>query len=107
MRGLSWLRAWKGKNEDVLLDFNVVRRNDDRFNSQVNKKEMMEFNDFINAMRFSDLWGNLSVVALDRKLSDHCPIVIKDVELDFGPKPFRIFNIWMEEPNFTRVMEEA
>ncbi|GJW03798.1 RNA-directed DNA polymerase, eukaryota [Tanacetum coccineum] len=56
---------------------------------------------------FNNLWGNISVVALDRKLSDHCPIVLKDVELDFGPKPFRVFNIWMEEPDFIQVIEEA
>ena len=39
---------------------------------------------------FNTLWGNLSVTALDRKLSDHCPIVLKDVDLDFVPKPFRV-----------------
>ncbi|GJT27084.1 RNA-directed DNA polymerase, eukaryota, reverse transcriptase zinc-binding domain protein [Tanacetum coccineum] len=102
--------SWKGKN------------------GEVNIKEMMEFNEFINNTRlieismggrkfarisddgmkfskldrfllndkFNELWGNLSIVALDRKLSDHCPIVIKDVELDFGPKPFKVFNIWLK-----------
>nr|GEV21221.1 transposon TX1 [Tanacetum cinerariifolium] len=57
--------------------------------------------------KFNELRGNLSVVALDRKLSDHCPIVIKDVELDFGLKPFRVLNIWLKEPDFFRVVEEA
>ncbi|GKB74992.1 transposon TX1 [Tanacetum coccineum] len=132
---------WKGINGEVFLDgwclvhfgdLNVVRCNDDRLNSQVNVKEMREFNDFINdsqlveipmggrkftrvsddGLKFSKLdrfllneefnclWGNLSVVALDRKLSDHCPIVLKDVDLDFGPKPFRAFDIWLEESDF-------
>ena len=95
----------------IFGDLNVVRRGEDRMNSQVNVREMNEFNDFINITRlvevpmggrkhtrvsdddmkfskldrfllnedFSNIWGNLSVVALDRKLSDHCPIVIKDV----------------------------
>ncbi|GKF36863.1 hypothetical protein Tco_0113621 [Tanacetum coccineum] len=56
---------------------------------------------------FVKLWGNTSVVALDRKLSDHCPIVLKDVDLDFGPKPFRAFDIWLEERDIRNVVEEA
>lgn len=104
----------------IFGDFNVIRRHDDRLNSQVNIKEMEDFNTFINTsqlveipmggrkftrvsddgLKFSKLdrflvtegfkskWGNLAVVALDRKLSDHCPIVLKDLDVDFGPKPF-------------------
>ncbi|GJS19351.1 RNA-directed DNA polymerase, eukaryota [Tanacetum coccineum] len=56
---------------------------------------------------FNNLWGNLSVVALDRKLSDHYPIVLKHVELDFGPKPFCVFNVWLDETDFDQVVEEA
>nr|GEZ28778.1 RNA-directed DNA polymerase, eukaryota [Tanacetum cinerariifolium] len=129
-----WCGAWC-----IFGDLNVVRSSDDRLNSQVNIREMCDFNEFINNTRlikvpmggskftrvsddrmkfskldrflvndkFDNLWGNLAVTALNRKLSDHCPIVLKDVDFDFGPKPFRIFNIWMEEPDFQHVVEEA
>ncbi|PWA63317.1 Transposon TX1 [Artemisia annua] len=56
---------------------------------------------------FASLWGNLSVVALDRKHSDHCPIVLKNLELDFGPKPFRFFDVLLKEPDIGQVVEEA
>ncbi|GKA62191.1 putative reverse transcriptase domain-containing protein [Tanacetum coccineum] len=80
----------KGKDEDVFL---------------VNSKEMTEFNDFINEMRLVEiLMGGGSS---PEKLSDHCPIVLKDVELDFGPKPFRVFNTWLEEHDFLGIMEGA
>ncbi|GKE13892.1 putative RNA-directed DNA polymerase, eukaryota [Tanacetum coccineum] len=57
--------------------------------------------------QFNELWGNLSVVSLDRKLSDHYPIVMKDVELDFGPKPYKVFKILMDELDFLKVVGDA
>ncbi|GJS56701.1 hypothetical protein Tco_0651485 [Tanacetum coccineum] len=62
---------------------------------------------FLLNEEFSNMWGNLSVVALDRKLPDHCPIGIKDVDLNFRPRPFRVFNIWLEEPHIGQVVEGA
>ncbi|GJV48762.1 RNA-directed DNA polymerase, eukaryota [Tanacetum coccineum] len=101
--------------------FNVIRKVDDRLNSQVKIKEMDDFNDSINLSwlvevpmggrkftrvsddgvkfskldrflmnkNFKSLWSNPAVLALYRKLSDHCPMVLKDIDVDFGPKPFR------------------
>ncbi|GJV81998.1 hypothetical protein Tco_1517868 [Tanacetum coccineum] len=56
---------------------------------------------------FCSLWGNISVVALDRKLSDHCLIILKDVDLDFGLRPFQALDIWIEEKDIGHVVEEA
>ncbi|GJX22502.1 RNA-directed DNA polymerase, eukaryota, partial [Tanacetum coccineum] len=87
----GWIGAWC-----LFGDLNVVRRSSDRLNSQVCFREMEESNDFINVAKLievpmgSSLWGNLSVVALDRKLSDHCPIVLKDIDLDSGPSHFAL-----------------
>ncbi|XP_071715057.1 uncharacterized protein [Rutidosis leptorrhynchoides] len=41
---------------------------------------------------FTKLWEDLSVIALDRRDSDHCPILLRDKVIDFGPKPFKIFD---------------
>ncbi|GJY70869.1 RNA-directed DNA polymerase, eukaryota [Tanacetum coccineum] len=65
------------------------------------------FGDLNVVRRFINLWGNLSVLTLDRKLSNHFPIVLKDVELDFGPKPFRFFDIWLDESDIGQVVELA
>nr|GEU42787.1 RNA-directed DNA polymerase, eukaryota, reverse transcriptase zinc-binding domain protein [Tanacetum cinerariifolium] len=55
--------SWKRKDDEVFLvcvymghmDLNVVMCNDDRLNSQVNVKEMIEFNYFINEMRLVEI----------------------------------------------------
>ncbi|GKC19378.1 hypothetical protein Tco_1021528, partial [Tanacetum coccineum] len=42
-------------------------------------------------------WDNLSAVTLDRKGSDHCPTVLKEMDLDFGPKPVKAFDFLLED----------
>ncbi|GJX15428.1 putative RNA-directed DNA polymerase, eukaryota, reverse transcriptase zinc-binding domain protein [Tanacetum coccineum] len=118
----------------VFGDFNEVREQDDRLNTQFQARED-EFNEFIvnthliemllggrrftrisdDGMKFNNLdrylvsdefkllWGSLAAVALDRKLSDHCPIALKDIDVNFGPKPFRALDIWLEESDIDRI----
>jgi hypothetical protein len=49
----------------------------------------------------------LEVWVLPRDVSDHCPIVLKHSNLDWGPKPFRFNNYWLAHKNFLEVVEEA
>ncbi|GKC13210.1 putative ribonuclease H protein [Tanacetum coccineum] len=56
---------------------------------------------------FQEIWRNLGSVALDRKLSDHCLIVLLDKGLDFGPKPFRFFDAWLKDVEMIDVVKEA
>ncbi|GJX03142.1 putative RNA-directed DNA polymerase [Tanacetum coccineum] len=62
---------------------------------------------FLVSEEFQRIWRNIGSVALDRKLSDHCPIVLLDKGLDFGPKPFRFFDAWMEETDFQELVRNA
>ena len=51
----------------IFGDLNVIRRRDDRLNSQVNVSEMKEFNDFINEARLVEIpmgEENLLVLAM-------------------------------------------
>ncbi|XP_071713477.1 uncharacterized protein [Rutidosis leptorrhynchoides] len=38
------------------------------------------------------LWPNISSKTLDRDLSDHCPILLRNTYFNSGPKPIRVFN---------------
>ncbi|XP_071689438.1 uncharacterized protein [Rutidosis leptorrhynchoides] len=53
---------------------------------------------------FISLWKDLSVIALDRRDSDHCPLVLRDKIIDFGPKPFKIFDEWLSKEGVDRVI---
>lgn len=52
-------------------------------------KKFSKLDRFLVSNLFVGTWSSLIVVGLDRKLSDHCLIVMKDNHIDFVPKPFR------------------
>ncbi|XP_071704901.1 uncharacterized protein [Rutidosis leptorrhynchoides] len=96
-------------------DFNEVRDQSERFNCDFIGYRVDRFNKFISDSRLMKipLGGrnftrkDLTVVALDRDLSEHCPIMLKDEERNFGPKPFKIFDVWLDEEDVGDVIREA
>lgn len=45
--------------------------------------------------------------AQDRDISDHCPILLKQLHLEWGPKPFRVLNCWQQDPRFDKFVPEC
>ncbi|KAL8509567.1 hypothetical protein ACS0TY_016697 [Phlomoides rotata] len=45
-------------------------------------------------------WPNQSLRGLRRSLSDHVPLVLQSGCKDWGPRPFRFMNSWIEHPQF-------
>ncbi|GKF40555.1 hypothetical protein Tco_0120616, partial [Tanacetum coccineum] len=91
-------------------DFNEVRNQEDRLNTQFQEKEVDDFNDFITTATLMEipLGGRKSTaIALDRKESYHYQIVLKDIFVDFGPKPFRVFDIWLEDPGEEKIISRS
>ncbi|XP_071739246.1 uncharacterized protein [Rutidosis leptorrhynchoides] len=62
---------------------------------------------FLVFEKFHQFWGNLAAVTLDRTSSDHVPIVLKDERKDFGPKPFKVFDVWLDEDGVDQVIVDA
>ncbi|XP_022008143.1 uncharacterized protein LOC110907471 [Helianthus annuus] len=62
---------------------------------------------FLVCTSFRDKWPSASVVALSNVVSDHCPILMTTVPIDFGPIPCRIFNSWLEIPGILDFIEQA
>ncbi|KAI3771839.1 hypothetical protein L6452_03008 [Arctium lappa] len=62
-----------------------------------NGKKGSRLDRFLTSNGFCMSWRNLGVKALDRKWSDHYPIMLHESNGGFGPKPFKIFDTWLEE----------
>ncbi|GJW31640.1 RNA-directed DNA polymerase, eukaryota [Tanacetum coccineum] len=50
---------------------------------------------------------NISAITLDRFLSDHRPILLRESKYDYGPIPFRFFHYWFEVDGFVKLVEET
>ncbi|OMO61164.1 Endonuclease/exonuclease/phosphatase [Corchorus capsularis] len=55
---------------------------------------------FLFSSHFLLAFPNISQKALPRSISDHNPIVLGCKVVDWGPKPFKIFNHWSEDDEF-------
>ncbi|XP_021975537.1 uncharacterized protein LOC110870667 [Helianthus annuus] len=109
-------------NDDELWcvagDFNCVRDRSDRRNSKFHEGATKEFNDFLEDMglheyslrgrRFTYLnkWSNAEYRVLDRVESDHCPLLLKIESKNFGAKPFRFYNSWLNRDGLDKVVED-
>lgn len=118
----------------VVGDFNFVRAMEERCGissgSDHFHRDTVEFNAFINSMelldipltgcRFTwfrpngqavsrlewqDMWPNCYQQVLGRDISDHCPMLIKSSNLNWGPRPFRVLNCWFHDPGFFKFVE--
>ncbi|GAU27881.1 hypothetical protein TSUD_159750 [Trifolium subterraneum] len=49
-------------------------------------------------------WGDVKLWALPRDISDHCPIILRYQNFDWGPKPFRFNNHWLKNKGFKEVV---
>ncbi|GJQ99597.1 hypothetical protein Tco_0522582 [Tanacetum coccineum] len=49
----------------------------------------------------------ISSICLDRHLSDHRPILLKEIFSDFGLTPFRFYHSWLELPGFDDLVSKS
>ncbi|GJU36876.1 RNA-directed DNA polymerase, eukaryota, reverse transcriptase zinc-binding domain protein [Tanacetum coccineum] len=50
---------------------------------------------------------HINAITLERYLSDHRPILLREASFDYGPTPFRYFHYWNEMEGFNKVVEDA
>ncbi|XP_021995414.1 uncharacterized protein LOC110892565 [Helianthus annuus] len=52
-------------------------------------------------------WPDATLLALNRDVPDHCPLVLTTIGNNFGPTPFRIFHSWMEASGFDEAIKKG
>ena len=52
-------------------------------------------------------WPNSIQATLARNFPDHCPIVLRSKEIDWGPKPFRIMDCWLLDRSFKETVHHC
>lgn len=62
---------------------------------------------FLVCSDFLQFFPNVTVTALPRESSDHCPVLLSTASVDFGPPPFWFFNSWMDRDGFAKVVAIA
>ncbi|KAJ0599248.1 putative RNA-directed DNA polymerase [Helianthus annuus] len=72
-----------------------------------NGKKLSKLDRFLVNSEFFDSWPEARCQALPRSWSDHCPIILIAKSVNFGARPFRVFNSWMEKEGFDKVVEDA
>ncbi|GJU61777.1 RNA-directed DNA polymerase, eukaryota [Tanacetum coccineum] len=53
-----------------------------------------------------ELFPNIAAICLDRYISDHRPILLRESSIDYGPVPFRFFHYWFKVQGFDIMVEE-
>ncbi|GJS29231.1 RNA-directed DNA polymerase, eukaryota [Tanacetum coccineum] len=96
--------CWDG-HYMVMGDFNEVRCVEDRFGSEFNAQSANEFNCFISNSGLIEI--QLEGICLDRHLSDHRPILLREVIFDYGPSPFRVYHSWLNFQDFDKMVLET
>ncbi|GKV53163.1 hypothetical protein SLEP1_g59701 [Rubroshorea leprosula] len=52
-------------------------------------------------------WSDVKQRGLRRSVSDHCPILLKNEKVDWGPKPFKFFDAWLDQPGCKEVIKDV
>ncbi|MCI16893.1 reverse transcriptase, partial [Trifolium medium] len=54
-----------------------------------------------------NFWGYPSLWILPRSVSDHCALLLRHNVVDWGPKPFRFKNHWLQNNEFKVLVEDS
>nr|GEX86852.1 RNA-directed DNA polymerase, eukaryota, reverse transcriptase zinc-binding domain protein [Tanacetum cinerariifolium] len=58
-------------------------------------------------VEFLNSCPNINAITLERYLSDHRPILLRDAHVDYGPTLFRFFHYWLEIEGFSKMVEDG
>ncbi|XP_071688757.1 uncharacterized protein [Rutidosis leptorrhynchoides] len=72
-----------------------------------NGVEFSKLDRFLVSKNFLQQWPNTHALVLNKKHTDHCPIILKEGNVDFGPKPTKVFDEWLHHKEAPEVIKVA
>nr|GEY70475.1 RNA-directed DNA polymerase, eukaryota [Tanacetum cinerariifolium] len=69
--------------------------------------KMSKLDRFLVSENLMNTCPNIHTITLERYLSDHRPILLREAYFDYGPTPFKLFHYWFELEGFGKVVEDA
>nr|GFC47134.1 RNA-directed DNA polymerase, eukaryota [Tanacetum cinerariifolium] len=69
--------------------------------------KMSKLDRFLVSEGIFSIFPSITAVCLDRHLSDHRPIILCEVQADFGPIPFRFYHCWISLEGFDAMVEQT
>ncbi|GJY67133.1 RNA-directed DNA polymerase, eukaryota [Tanacetum coccineum] len=73
--------------------------------SHKSASKMSKLDRFLITEGLLSLFPSMSVICLDRHLSDHRPILLRELNVDYGPSPFCFFHSWSHKKGFDKFVE--
>nr|GEU52410.1 putative RNA-directed DNA polymerase, eukaryota, reverse transcriptase zinc-binding domain protein [Tanacetum cinerariifolium] len=70
-------------------------------------KKMSKLDRFLISEGLLLVFPSLSALCLDRHLSDHRPIIMREVAVDYRPSPFRIYHSWFNKKGFDKLVKDS
>nr|GEV09463.1 RNA-directed DNA polymerase, eukaryota [Tanacetum cinerariifolium] len=70
-------------------------------------KKMSKLDRFLVSKNLLVSCPHLTAITLERYLSDHHPILLRENQYDYGPTPFRFFHHWMETEGFDKIVTDS
>ena len=69
-----------------------------------NGGSMSKLDRFFLSDNWLSQWPDTTQFVLERDFSDHCPILLRSINIDWGPKPFKIMDWWLKDKGFQNMV---
>ncbi|KAH1261405.1 putative ribonuclease H protein [Glycine max] len=69
-----------------------------------NGTAMSRLDRFLLSDEWLSQWPDSTQFVLDRDYSDHCPILLRSRTIDWGPRPFKIMDWWLQDKEFQNMV---
>ncbi|GKC40920.1 RNA-directed DNA polymerase, eukaryota [Tanacetum coccineum] len=75
--------------------------------SHPSASKMSKLDRFLVSEGLISIFPHISAICLDRHLSDHRPILLRDVIADYGATPFRLYHSWLSLSGFEHMVNHT